>query len=88
MKKLFFTSACILSFSLLILNTSCGNKQADDSKKVPEFKADTSRKDTVKAQAYVCPMGATCGQGNEPGKCPSCGMTLVENKDFKKPNHE
>jgi len=28
--------------------------------------------------AYVCPMG--CSESDKPGKCPKCGMNLVENK--------
>ncbi|MBI4801895.1 MAG: hypothetical protein HY796_05160 [Elusimicrobia bacterium] len=28
---------------------------------------------------YVCPMG--CAQSDKPGKCPKCGMNLVEKKD-------
>lgn len=28
--------------------------------------------------AYVCPMG--CSEADKPGKCPKCGMNLVENK--------
>ncbi|MCM2267853.1 MAG: hypothetical protein NDI60_08805 [Elusimicrobiales bacterium] len=28
--------------------------------------------------AYACPMG--CAESDKPGKCPKCGMNLVENK--------
>lgn len=34
------------------------------------------------AKKYVCPMGDY--EGDKPGKCPKCGMTLVEKKAEKK----
>jgi len=36
------------------------------------------KKQTVQAKIYVCPMGDY--QGDKPGKCPKCGMNLVEKK--------
>ena len=36
------------------------------------------KKQTVQAKIYVCPMGDY--QGDKPGKCPKCGMTLIEKK--------
>jgi len=37
-------------------------------------------KDAAKTStaAYICPMG--CAESDKPGKCPKCGMNLVENK--------
>lgn len=34
------------------------------------------------AKKYVCPMG--CAESDKPGKCPECGMKLVERKTEKK----
>jgi len=36
------------------------------------------KKQEVQAKIYVCPMEDY--QGDEPGKCPKCGMNLVEKK--------
>lgn len=37
-----------------------------------------NKKQEPQAKIYVCPMGDY--QGDKPGKCPKCGMTLVEKK--------
>lgn len=39
-------------------------------------------KKAAPARMYVCPMGDY--QGDKPGKCPKCGMTLVEKKPAAK----
>jgi hypothetical protein len=85
MKQLF--SALIIT---LFVVTSC-NTSSKEPVKSTEVKADSIKKeitpkDTIKVQAYVCPMGPQCGQGDKPGKCPSCGMELKENPAFKKNN--
>ncbi|MBI5743627.1 MAG: YHS domain-containing protein [Elusimicrobia bacterium] len=36
------------------------------------------KKQTVQAKIYVCPMGDY--RGDKPGKCPKCGMDLIEKK--------
>ncbi|MEI7481444.1 MAG: heavy metal-binding domain-containing protein [Elusimicrobiota bacterium] len=36
------------------------------------------KKQETQAKVYVCPMGDY--QGDKPGKCPKCGMDLVEKK--------
>jgi rubrerythrin len=58
----------------------------EEKKKEMILNADTvkAQKDRIKVQAYVCPMGPQCGQGDKPGKCPSCGMDLKQNPDYKK----
>ncbi|MDT8285734.1 MAG: heavy metal-binding domain-containing protein [Elusimicrobiales bacterium] len=48
-------------------------------KKAPEKYA---VKEKAAAKKYVCPMGDY--EGDKPGKCPKCGMTLVEKKAEKK----
>jgi hypothetical protein len=42
-------------------------------------KNETTPTDSTKATAYVCPMGPQCGKGDQPGKCPGCGMEMVKN---------
>ena len=37
-----------------------------------------AKKQPVHAKTYICPMGDY--QGDKPGKCPKCGMTLIEKK--------
>jgi YHS domain-containing protein len=37
-----------------------------------------NKKQEPQAKVYVCPMGDY--QGDKPGKCPKCGMNLVEKK--------
>lgn len=62
-------------FALTLAITSCGNKAAEPaSDSVIKKPADST------ATAYVCPMGDQCGNGNEPGKCPNCGMEFVKRK--------
>ncbi len=65
----------------LLLWTSCDNE--------PEGSSDTNGKDStataapaavpVLAALYICPMD-TDVVSNTPGKCPKCGMDLVEKK--------
>ena len=40
--------------------------------------AHMAKAETAAAKRYVCPMGDY--EGDKPGKCPKCGMTLVEKK--------
>lgn len=63
---------------------ACGEAKKDES--APQQENTTTPADsthsndsTAHAAAYVCPMGPECGTGEAPGKCPSCGMELVEN---------
>jgi hypothetical protein len=85
MKKLITTAFTLAAFTLLLFNTSCGNHTPKEpEKKTTEIKADTAHKDTLKSQAYVCPMGPQCGQGPSAGKCPSCGMEMKQNPDITK----
>ena len=44
-----------------------------------EHKKSAAAKDPEKAVKYVCPMGDYEGS-DKPGKCPTCGMNLVEKK--------
>ena len=37
-----------------------------------------NKKPAAQAKKYVCPMGEY--EGDKPGKCPKCGMNLVEKK--------
>ena len=37
-----------------------------------------AEKKAERSKTYVCPMGDY--QGDKPGKCPKCGMDLVEKK--------
>ncbi|MDQ7773147.1 MAG: YHS domain-containing protein [Elusimicrobiales bacterium] len=39
-------------------------------------------KEKAAAKKYVCPMG--CAESDKPGRCPKCGMDLVERKAEKK----
>lgn len=39
-------------------------------------------KEKAAAKKYVCPMG--CAESDKPGRCPKCGMGLVERKADKK----
>ena len=41
-------------------------------------KSAKAKKAAQKKKVYVCPMGDYTG--NKPGKCPKCGMDLVEKK--------
>ncbi len=84
MKKHILSSVSICSLFLLIFTSCSGPASHEPQKTTPELKTDTTRKDTTRAQAYVCPMGPQCGQADTAGKCPSCGMEMKPNPDFKK----
>ncbi len=83
MNKLFFSSLSILAVgTLLFFNSSCNVKPKETETKTAEIKAGVSATDSVKAKAYVCPMGPQCGQSDSAGKCASCGMELKKDPNF------
>lgn len=80
MKKVFL----LLSFSAILAGSalvSCGNetKKNEPAPDPMMKKAD----DSTAQAAYICPMGASCGSGDAPGKCAGCGMDLVKNEKHK-----
>ena len=77
MKKnilLFATTFTLFSAALAL--SSCGGST---EKKDQPNETNPVSKDSTKATAYVCPMGPECGKGETAGKCPSCGMDMVQN---------
>jgi hypothetical protein len=83
MKK-FVSLLLPFSFAMLLLSSACNNPNKETPKKEASAKIDSLKKDTIKPQAYVCKMGAQCGQSDQPGKCPNCGMDMDPNPDFHK----
>ncbi len=60
----------ILIVFLTVFTVSCKGKKQKNNKEKQEQVAET---------VYTCPMHPEV-QENEPGKCPKCGMDLVEKK--------
>jgi hypothetical protein len=69
-----FFYSLILVFGLTLSGSSLGNVFGQTPKKT-ETKASIVK--------YTCPMHPEVVM-NKPGKCPKCGMTLVEKKDVRK----
>ncbi|WP_299157307.1 heavy metal-binding domain-containing protein [uncultured Tenacibaculum sp.] len=71
----------ILVVGLLLTTTSCKNNQKENS---PTKTEQTKNKGKEYTSAYVCPMHCKDSGSDKEGKCPTCGMDYVKNKDFKK----
>lgn len=59
--------------------TACGNKS--ESGHGHEHGAATDQNGPEYTSAYICPMHCEGSGSAEPGKCPTCGMDYVENKN-------
>lgn len=54
-----------------------------------ETKTETTEKQGKEyTSAYVCPMHCKDSGSDKEGKCDTCGMTLVKNKDHKANGHK
>ena len=79
-----------MAFAAIIITTAC---TAQQKKTNTETESKTTEQEMAQTQ-YTCPMHPEVVQ-NEPGKCPQCGMTLVEegstsskmNMDHQEGNH-
>ena len=85
MRKIISITALCCALSLLFTVSSCNSPAKDENKKEIAPAVDTVhvKKDSIRAQAYVCPMGSQCGQGPKAGKCPNCGMEMKPDPEFK-----
>lgn len=66
--------AIVLTLSFLIISVAIFAQPA------------TGKKDTVLHVTYTCPMHPEV-TSSKPGKCPKCGMALVEKKAYTCPMH-
>ncbi|MDD5186068.1 MAG: heavy metal-binding domain-containing protein [Paludibacter sp.] len=73
MKTKFFYSM-IFVLGLVFAGSTIANVNAQAAKKTVK---------TVQKVEYTCPEHPTV-VSNKPGKCPKCGMALVEKKEVKK----
>lgn len=71
----------ILVVGLLLTTASCKNNQKENS---PTKTEQAENKGKEYTSAYVCPMHCKDSGSDKEGKCPTCGMDYVKNKDFKK----
>jgi len=88
MKNLKFTFIllCFASFAFII---SCGNGGSNETQQdsvIEEVKADTTKTGKLdeKTAKYICPMKCEGSFSEIAGKCPKCGMDLIENPNFGK----
>lgn len=63
----------------ILLWTSCANEPEGSSEKNGKDSTATAASAPVAAAIYICPMD-TDVVSNAAGKCPKCGMDLVEKK--------
>jgi len=75
MKTKFFYSMVIV-FGLMFAGATIDNVNGQTHKKATTTK-------TIVSKQYTCPEHPDVVM-NKPGKCPKCGMALVEKKDMKK----
>lgn len=74
--------AMLGSASLVWAGCSMGGKGCtmdDGQTKAPTTQPAATTQPSAKAAKYVCPMNDG-GESNHAGKCPNCGMDLVEKK--------
>ena len=91
MKRLFFSAMVAVA---LVSGAACSTTTTEGETTV---NAETTTTTTDTAQvagaaadsasteqfAYICPMKCEGSASHQPGKCPVCGMDLVENPDFR-----
>lgn len=77
MKKYILSLLAIACFSICMV--SCGNKAKTNSDATEV--ADKTGKEY--ASAFVCPMHCKGSGSDKAGKCPTCKMDYVANKDYK-----
>ncbi len=44
---------------------------------------DTTEVSNTEIAKYICPMHCVGSDSDKPGKCPTCGMDLIENPDYQ-----
>ncbi|WP_272148844.1 heavy metal-binding domain-containing protein [Tenacibaculum aiptasiae] len=76
----------ILAIGLLFITISCKNNQKENSTTTKTTTEQTQSKEKGKeyTSAYVCPMHCKGSGSDKEGKCPTCNMDYVKNKDYKK----
>jgi rubrerythrin len=77
MKNIFLMLALVATLA----GAACQGAPAQEEQST---KATTGQETTTEASkqlAYVCPMACEGSASEAPGKCPVCGMDLVENPD-------
>lgn len=75
MKQLTFICALICLVAFTSTFSSCAGKST------AETTIDKNSKEY--ASAYICPMHCKDSGSDTAGKCPTCGMDYVANKDYK-----
>lgn len=77
MKKAIIISL-VLFFTIFAFN-ACNNKSAEVKAEQKENPAIEKTAASTEKAKYICPMCADVKSDN-PGKCPTCGMELEENR--------
>lgn len=80
MKTVVKTTFKVLVIGLLLITVSCKNDQKKNATTKTE---QTQQKGKEYTSAYVCPMHCKDSGSDKVGKCPTCNMDYVKNKDHK-----
>ena len=91
MKKLFFSAMVAIA---LVGGAACSSTTtegestvnsttATDTTATPQVAGAAADSVSTEQFAYICPMKCEGSASHQPGKCPVCGMDLVENPDFR-----
>ena len=82
MKKIIY--GLLICFAVLSTGFSQTSKQSVATSKVNTVQTNKQQKKTVSEKVvYTCPMHPEV-LTDKPGKCPKCGMDMVEKKEVKK----
>jgi hypothetical protein len=71
------------SAEIEVQDTSDIKGQNTDSEDIDSDSTINSDQEKLTLTKYICPIGDIEGNTDQAGDCPSCGMELIENPDYK-----
>ncbi len=80
----------VLVLSLMLTTVSCKDTKKENITSTTKTAQATEKKGKEYTSAYICRMHCEGSGSDKEGKCPTCGMNYIKNKDYKKDeeNHE
>jgi hypothetical protein len=71
----------MLALVATLAGAACQGTPAQEEQNTKTTTGPEATTEAGKQLAYICPMGCEGSASAVPGKCPVCGMDLVENPD-------